>query len=193
MRTLETGAGFSTIIFAGKGCNHTVIMPDQPLADRITAYCAGHNIDASGVSFVVASSTDAIHKQQPGYDLILIDGTHAFPAALVDFYYATKLLKLGGTLIVDDMHIYTCHLIASFMKEDPGWRLELMNDRVAFGTKVADTIDDDWSVQQFVRRRSPGVPSFTRPLLAARAVLGVLRSAGFSAAAKKIISKVRNT
>jgi hypothetical protein len=39
MKTLETGAGLSTIIFAGSGCQHTCIIPDEKLAYRIRDYC----------------------------------------------------------------------------------------------------------------------------------------------------------
>src|SRR5262245_29107673 len=93
IKTLETGAGLSTILFAANRCQHTCIVPDQPLIDRIAEYCRANHIGTDNIDFVVSSSTDAIYSMPSGYDLILIDGTHGFPAALVDFYYATKMLK----------------------------------------------------------------------------------------------------
>ena len=36
-------------------------------------------------------------------DLIFIDGWHTFDATLIDLYYSTKLLKLKGLLIIDDI------------------------------------------------------------------------------------------
>jgi hypothetical protein len=97
---------------------------------------------------------------------------------------------LGGTLIVDDMHIYTCHLIACFMQSDPGWNVELMTTRVAFGVKISDTIDDEWMNQPFVIRRSPGTPSFATPMLAARATVSTLRNHGARVTVNKILRKV---
>jgi hypothetical protein len=88
------------------------------------------------------------------YDLVLIDGCHGFPSIFVDFYFAAKALKNGGTLIVDDMHIYTCHLLASFMQSDPGWNVDVMTKRVAVGVKIWDTLDSEWRNQPFVVRRS---------------------------------------
>ncbi len=155
LKTLETGAGLSTIIFAANGCQHTCVTPDKAQVDRIQDYCRSANIDAGDVKFIIAKSSDVIHQlPRSEFDLILIDGCHGFPSIFVDFYYATKLLKTGGTLIIDDMHIYTCQLAARFMQSDPGWNVKLKTGRVAFGTKVSDTIDEEWTSQRFVVRRS---------------------------------------
>jgi Methyltransferase domain len=169
MNTLETGAGLSTIIFAANGCQHTCIMPDKALADRVQDYCRSASIDTGNVRFIISKSCDVIHQvSRSGYDLILIDGCHGLPSVFVDFCYAAKALKLGGTLIVDDMHIYTCHLIACFMQSDPGWNVELMTKRVAVGIKISDTIDNEWHSQRFVVLRSSGSSLFARALLKAR-------------------------
>jgi Methyltransferase domain len=155
LKTLETGAGLSTIIFAANGCQHTCVTPVKAQVDRIQDYCRSANIDTSKVKFVIAKSSDIIHQlPRSEFDLILIDGCHNFPSIFVDFYYAAKLLKLGGTLIIDDMNIYTCQLAARFVQSDPGWNVELKTTRVAFAIKIADTIDKEWSHQQFVVRRS---------------------------------------
>lgn len=155
LKTLETGAGVSTIIFAGNGCQHTCITPVKAQVDRIQDYCRSAEIDTSNVDFNIAKSSDVIHQlPRSEFDLILIDGCHGFPSIFVDFYYAAKLLKIGGTLIIDDMHIYTCQLAARFAQSDPGWNVEKKTTRVAFATKVSDTIDKEWSHQRFVVRRS---------------------------------------
>src|SRR5262249_35693326 len=155
LNTLETGAGLSTVIFAANGCQHTCVTPDKALADRIQDYCRSANISTSNVNFVIAKSSDIIHQlPRSEFDLILIDGCHGFPSIFVDFYYAAKLLKIGGTLIIDDMHIYTCQLAARFIQSDPGWNVELKNRRVAFGIKISDTIDNEWDIQRFVVRNS---------------------------------------
>lgn len=155
LKTLETGAGLSTIIFAGHGCQHTCITPGRDQVDRIQDYCRSRQIDTSAVSFLVAKSSDVIHQSpRSEFDLILIDGCHGFPSIFVDFYYAAKLLKVGGTLIIDDMHIYTCQLAARFMQADPGWKVEKKTSRVALGVKLSDRIDEEWTNQPFVVQRS---------------------------------------
>jgi predicted O-methyltransferase YrrM len=37
------------------------------------------------------------------YDFIFIDGWHTFDYTLIDFFYADKLLKLGGIILIDDV------------------------------------------------------------------------------------------
>jgi Methyltransferase domain len=155
LKTLETGAGLSTIIFAGNGCRHTCITPVKEQVDRIQDYCHSAHLDTSNVSFIVAKSSDVIHQfPRSEFDLILIDGCHGFPSIFVDFYYAAKLLKIGGDLIIDDMHIYTCQLAARFIQSDPGWKVGMKTRRMALGTKISDTIDEEWSSQPFVVQRS---------------------------------------
>ena len=184
MNTLETGAGLSTIIFAANGCQHTCIIPDKALADRVQDYCRSASIDTSNVRFIISKSCDVIHQvSRSAYDLILIDGCHGFPSVFVDFCYATKALKLGGALMIDDMHIYTCNLIACFMQSDPGWNVELMTYRFAVGIKISDTIDKEWASQPFVVRRSAGAPRFAR-------LLNNLLTHGTRLTAKKILGRV---
>jgi hypothetical protein len=196
MKTLETGGGVSTVLFAAKGCDHVCIMPDAAMADRVRDYCRSAGIDAGGVRFVIEKSCNVIPQiDRSAFDLILIDGCHGFPTMFVDFYYAARALKLGGTLIVDDMHIYTCHLVASFMQSDPGWIVDLFSDRVAFGTKVADTIDADFWEQPFVMRRSASwgkgkYARVARPLMTAGVVVDMVRSHGVRVTAQRITNSI---
>ena len=44
MKTQETGAGVSTVLFAIKGTDHTCIAPDENEVSRIKRYCEKHQI-----------------------------------------------------------------------------------------------------------------------------------------------------
>jgi hypothetical protein len=194
MKTLETGAGLSTVIFAASGCDHTCIMPSAALADRIQSYCRSADIDTGSVRFVIAKSADAMPQiDRATFDLILIDGSHNFPTVFVDFYYAARALKLGGTLIIDDLHIYTCRLAARFMRSDPGWNMDFINERVAFGRKISDTIDYEWTKQPFVERRSPTDrphASLLRPLVTTQIVAEMVQMQGGRATARRIANSI---
>lgn len=49
-RTLETGAGLSTVLFAAWGCQHLCIVPYPREAEAIRDYCDQHGIDtATGI------------------------------------------------------------------------------------------------------------------------------------------------
>jgi hypothetical protein len=86
MKTLETGAGWSTVIFAGKGAEHTCIMPSEEQKKRIILYCRENGISIDRVTFVVEKSEDALPKmKEKDFMLYLIDGRHAFPYPMIDF------------------------------------------------------------------------------------------------------------
>ena len=194
MKTLEIGAGLSTIVFAGSGCQHTCIMPDEKLAYRIQDYCRSLSVDTSNVRFIISGSSDVIHQiGRSAYDLILIDGCHGFPTVFVDFYYAAKALKTGGALIIDDLRIYTCDLIASFMQSDPGWNVELMTIRFAIGVKIAETVDGEWTNQPFVVLRSKGTSPIKHPIYFAKITARTLRNEGARETARRISGWLKST
>jgi predicted O-methyltransferase YrrM len=84
-RTLETGCGYSTIIFALKGMRHTVISPIFEEHQRIGEWCDANEIDLSNVEFKLGRSEDLLPALKPEpLDLVLIDGWHAFPAPFLD-------------------------------------------------------------------------------------------------------------
>jgi hypothetical protein len=167
LKTLETGAGLSTILFAAHGSEHTCIAPDRDLFNRIRAYCTDHNISTENIKFIDATSTEVLPQlPEAAYDLTLIDGCHGFPTAFVDFLYATRALRPAGTLIIDDLHIYTCRTIALYMRSDPAWRIEVFTERVAFGVKLDDTggVYREWNMQPFVLMRSTATSRMSKIL-----------------------------
>ncbi len=89
-RTLETGAGVTTVLFAMKGCRHTCIVPFPDEVERIKAFCTEQGISHDRVTFVTERSEFALpHLRPEPLDLVLIDGAHGFP---------TPLIELIGTL-----------------------------------------------------------------------------------------------
>src|SRR5207253_10659572 len=103
-RTLETGAGVSTVIFALKGAHHTCVVPDAKLVERIIAFCRDAEINTEKLRFEVAPSQDILPRLSLiDLDVVLIDGAHAFPIPFLDWFYAARTgLREGGTLIIDD-------------------------------------------------------------------------------------------
>jgi hypothetical protein len=190
MKTVETGAGLSTVIFAASGCDHTCVIPDAPLAERIKNYCRSAAIDCSNVRFTIAESCDVIHELEPAaYDLALIDGCRGFPSIFVDFCYAAKALKLGGILFLDDMHIFTCKLTADFMGQDAGWKILYGTDRFVVGQKASDTIDLEWVYQPFVAVRSAYYAP-TAPVGITTKLTQHLRDHGVAATVRKVVARV---
>lgn len=157
-RTLETGAGLSTLVFAYKGAAHTCVTPWDLEVLRIKQHCMKCDIPAEKLTFVVGSSGEVLPRlfDSGPLDLVLIDGGHGFPMPFVDWLYCAPRLNVGGILIVDDTHLWTGAVLRDFLTEDSDWRLEAY---FAYGVafkKIKLFRNKEWTEQSFVLKRSSG-------------------------------------
>ncbi len=123
-RTLETGCGVSTVLFAGWGCDHLCVVPAPDQRDGIMAYCADNGIDAGSLSFDLRGSEWALPALAPEatYDLVFIDGSHGFPLPIIDWFYGAAHLRDGGVAIFDDRQLPQVNLLLEwFLDRDPRW------------------------------------------------------------------------
>ena len=156
-RTLETGSGLSTITFALRGARHTCVVPDAGETERIRGYCAQRGIDTAGLTFEVGFSERVLPALEfEPLDLVLIDGSHSFPQVFIDWFYAQSALKPGGTLIVDDVHIWTGRVLRDFLRGEPEWELteRWAGRTVAFRKLREYEGGKDWADQAYVWRRT---------------------------------------
>ena len=156
-RTLETGSGFSTIVFALAGAEHTAIMPAQNEVDRILAYCAQRAIPTDGLTFHVEPSERVLPRLDlPPLDHVLIDGSHSFPQVFIDWFYVAAPMKVGGQLLVDDVHLWTGKVLRDFLVAEPEWeKVDELGGRTTIFRKVAEVDPDKhWLKQPYVVRRT---------------------------------------
>ena len=155
--TLETGAGLSTLLFAINETRHTCVVPDQDQVDRLREYCANKCISLKKVSFILERSERALPALDSNVlDLVLIDGRHAFPTPCIDWFYTAPLLKVGGRMLVDDIHVWTGWILSEFLNAEQDWALEKdFAGRAAIFIKKADGGEDKWwGEQPYVVARS---------------------------------------
>lgn len=125
-RTLEVGAGVSTVLFALKAATHRCIAPFVYEIESIRAFCQQHGISLEKVTFDIGQSDQCLPKLEPApLDLVLIDGNHGFPVPFLDWHYTAELLKVGGLCIIDDTQIWTGDVLKRFLLQEPEWRLEV--------------------------------------------------------------------
>lgn len=156
-RTLETGSGLSTILFALKGGSHLCITPSQVEVDRIRDYCDQHGISLQHVDFRVDLSENVLAGLGADeLDLALIDGCHGFPAPFMDWYFISSRLKTGGILIIDDTGIWTGRILKEFLLSEPEWKLiEPFADKTAIFVKEQSyRLSKEWLEQPYVLQRS---------------------------------------
>ena len=158
-RTLETGAGCSTLVFALCGSDHIAITPSQSEIKLITEYAAQKQISLSNVQFINQSSDRCLPQfKNDRFDLVLLDGKHAFPWPIIDWFFTAEQLRQGGIMIIDDVHLQSVGILAEFLKSDPGWELirDFSAKTFAF-RKTRESIHDvAWHMQPFTIAQRTG-------------------------------------
>lgn len=146
-RTVETGCGMSTALFALSGCEHVCIAYDQHEVDYMVAYIEQRSGQPCTVEFHVGNSADILPRLELGRrDVVFIDGGHSWPMATIDWFYTAGSLDRGGLLVIDDTQLVHVKLgLTEFLAKDPRW------ERVRRGWKwtgyrrlSSGSLLDDW-------------------------------------------------
>jgi Methyltransferase domain len=153
--TIEIGVGASTVVFASQGAEHTAVSPDPEEHRRVREYCHEIGVEDDHLRFVLGHSDDVLPSLL-GYertlDLALIDGAHSFPFPELDWHYVSRALKIGGTLIMDDIPIPAVSEVFRHMRLEPHWRLVgLLDDRAAAFRLLAAPPPEVWMNQGYNR------------------------------------------
>jgi hypothetical protein len=156
--TLETGCGYSTILFMICGARHAAIAPDYQQHGRIVGWCKENGVSCKDLRLINARSQDVIHSLDiEPLDLVLIDGCHAFPAPYIDWYYTAEKVKAGGFVIVDDCHLVTGKVLAEFLDAERGrWKLHCWIGKTAvFQKMVSEPVIEgyEWIDQPYCAKR----------------------------------------
>ena len=149
-RSLETGLGLSTIAFAASGADHTAFFLDPEEGVTLTAWLAARDISDRALELVAGPSQATLpaHKPAGPLDVVFIDGNHAFPFPMLDFYFAARWLRPGGLLAIDDLHLPAPALLYATLAVDPRWRVDRKARRwVAFTLEEEHDFDEEWVAQ----------------------------------------------
>jgi predicted O-methyltransferase YrrM len=155
-RTLETGSGLSTVIFAMRKAHHTVVTPSPKEAAAIREYAREKQIGMERVEFILEPSETYLPRcTLHDLDLVFIDGKHSVPWPFIDWFYTADKLKVGGLCVIDDIHLESVLDLVKFLQEDPRWRFvwELPRRTITFRKLSANIHDVAWHQQPYVSRR----------------------------------------
>lgn len=135
VRTLEVGCayGLSSLhicqaLKGRAGAAHTIIDPFQNTQwDGVGV----RHLEAEGFDFyrLVEQKSEFALPELLGrgegegkYDFVFVDGWHTFDHTLLDCFYATRLLRVGGYLVIDDIVIPPVRRAADYVASYPCYR-----------------------------------------------------------------------
>jgi Methyltransferase domain len=160
MKTLETGAD-STLIFAMGGSEHTAVAPFGDEMEEMRNYTTIVGIDTSRVACVALGSEKYLPTLTMELDIVFIDGMHAFPWPILDWYSTADHLKVGGLMIIHDTQLPSVGILSEFLRADsPRWLFaKTVGGRTDVLKKIAASIHDvAWHEQPWVAaHEQPGV------------------------------------
>ncbi len=149
-KTIETGAGLSTIAFVLADTVHHAIFPESYLCETVPQYLKENKLSIkrlhlhNGLSQLVLPDLG-----EADFDMALIDGCHAFPIPFLDWYYIARRLKPGGILIIDDTQIWTGQVLRNFLLLEPEWRLLQEFYGTAMFRMEAPWVEKWWAKQAY--------------------------------------------
>ena len=155
MVTLETGSGYSSVMFISNKCHHTSISPVKEESLRISTYCKDAGISLDDVKFLIGESHEILPTlAKDSFDVIFIDGAHRFPFPIVDWFFSSLLLKENGLIVIDDTDIISCHIVSQFLANDSHWEtVDIRENFGIFRKKGNHDYPSDWLGQIFSRQK----------------------------------------
>ena len=167
-RTLETGAGVSTVRFVGWGCDHLCVVPAPDQRDGIPAYRRERGIDPGSLSFDLRGSEWALPTLAPdlSYDLVFIDGNRGFPLPIIDWFYGAAHLREGGVVVFDDFQLpQVSFWLEWFLDRDPRWEnLQSTSKWTAYRRHSSGPLGEIQTQQRFLQSGDPQTQRSMRDL-----------------------------
>jgi Methyltransferase domain len=174
-RTLETGLGVSTVLFALWGCEHTCVVYSEAEVAACRRHLESRGIPAGSVTFHIGPSERVLPSLAlRDLDLVFIDGCHGFPLPTIDWFYAASMLRADGVAVLDDAQLRHVRLgLFDFLNRDPRWaRTRRRRKWVAYQRQESGALGEEWEQQPFLGKpmldRYTGlVPAGARPFVVA--------------------------
>jgi hypothetical protein len=173
IRTLETGLGVSTALFALWGCEHTCVVYRQAEVDACRQYLTSRKISDERITFHVGPSERILpNLELQDLDLVFVDGCHGFPVPTIDWFYAASMLRAGGVAVLDDAQLLQVRLgLFEFLNRDPRWtRTRRRRKWVAYQRQESGALSEEWAQQAFlgvpiINRYENRIPASFRPFV----------------------------
>jgi predicted O-methyltransferase YrrM len=175
IRTLETGlgSGLSTLFIlaatvenGSHGRSHVIMDPGQ---ESFFHGVGTRLLKDAGVWDLVEFYPETSQTVMPrlvsegrALDAVFIDGDHRFDGAFCDAYFAHRLLKPGGVLVIDDVWMDAVYLVCHFL--ETSYRYENIGElREGYSSAGPDAeIDESFTYGRASNR--PSIRAYRKPL-----------------------------
>jgi predicted O-methyltransferase YrrM len=131
-RTLEVGCAFGLsslhiceALRNRPGASHVIIDPKQTDVWHGVGVAQLERAGISFFNFIPEPSElalpDLLRSQPESFDLIFIDGWHTFDHTMLDMFYANRLVRVGGYIVVDDCNWESVAAAVSYYMNYPAY------------------------------------------------------------------------
>jgi hypothetical protein len=125
MVTIETGAGYTTVLFSALAKHHYCCTSSRSEEDKIRAYLERIGVPNEKLTFLIGSTDETLPRWgiETLIDFAYIDGCHGYPFPALDWHYIDKHLKVGGTIGMDNVELRPVREHCEFLEENGTYRL----------------------------------------------------------------------
>jgi len=157
MVTIETGAGYTTVLFAALAKYHYCCTLSQREAAKIRAYLDRIQVTNDNLTFLIGSTDETLSRlgTETVIDFAYLDGCHGYPFPALDWHYVDKHLKVGGIIGMDNVELRPVREHCEFLEENGSYRLAgavAEGYFVRFYTKLMDQ-NREWIDQAYSRTK----------------------------------------
>ena len=158
IHTCETGCGSATVAFSHYAASHVAFCDVHESSDAADLqYVRTHpEFRPEIVSFVLGAKAETLLAAPlpREIDVLLLNGSHAYPIPDLEYLALGRYLKPQGVLALSDIRIPTVKRLFDFLLQDEGFRLHQVSDSSAFFFRLSDHAWHevrDWRAQRYNR------------------------------------------
>jgi len=126
MKTLEVGAGLSTLIFVTHRTSHLAFMKSPEQRERVLEVCMWEHLNSSRLEMRLEELGQVLanSSEQPSVDLVLFNDERAFPQTPLAWQKLACQIKTGGYLVLGSIKSKPAAAWFFFLRNHPHWQLE---------------------------------------------------------------------
>lgn len=151
--SLETGAGRATLLLSNMFERHYVFALDEggslSRVRESSAFRPENTIIVEGPTQLTLPATDL----PDALDFVLIDGPHGYPFSDLEYYHLYPRMRIGGLLVIDDIHIPSIRRMHDILASDDMWKSVAIVGTTAFLRRTeaptTDPLGDEWWKQGY--------------------------------------------